>query len=585
MQHGGRHGGDLLFGEISYHQRGTGGKLQHVPSANKAIKCSFLSVKFHPLLNNHQSYLLLKETRLGKLINDVRKKTKNEDLAKRAKKLLRNWQKLIEPGKVEVLSKGSTGASWSSIGGAHPCISAPAANPPSGKTGPELKNRNDFNNCSLRVEKPSNKKRKGEQKEGPILPAKIPKTTLNDKIQNSKQLQTNGIGAGTEIFADIRAHQSLDRDIPEALDNDKLNKIPVHAVKPHSNFPGCSKPPSTSSLLKASVLQQQARQEQAASGGKCRPRSPRCSLHSPQTLKQEAVVKQTAPQAQSIPTPSVRPGTVDNSGLGLPPQPFSASVQGFHTDGSGSADLDSHRLPPSMSLHGSTVTPCSGVESLEDEGPSFNTGKRKRQKYRPKDYSVNLEGQTVEDRTKPVRLKDRRLTFDPVTGQIKTSFQKDSFPEGEDRPNHKPENTWSEQPKQNPPVPPSPFQQTDWKELSRSEIIQSYLSQQSNVLTSSGAHTPGAHFFMSEFLKKEEHRSKDAKKTHTLVSDSSPREIPGVSREVNGKDLSRLHTQHWSGVNGCYDTMGKWYDWTECISLDPHGDESRLNILPYVCLD
>uniref|UniRef100_A0A3Q0R8R4 Mediator of RNA polymerase II transcription subunit 26 n=1 Tax=Amphilophus citrinellus TaxID=61819 RepID=A0A3Q0R8R4_AMPCI len=527
----------------------------------------------------------LEETRLGKLINDVRKKTKNEDLAKRAKKLLRNWQKLIEPGKVEVLSKGSTGASWSSIGGAHPCISTPAATSQSGKTGPELKNRNDFNNCSPRVEKPSNRKRKGDQKEGQILPAKIPKTTLNDKIQNSKQLQTNGIGVGAEIFADIRAHQSLDKEISEPLDSDKLNKIPVNAVKPHSNFPGCSKSPSTSSLLKASVLQQQARQEQAVSGGKCRPRSPRFSLHSPQTLKQEAVVKQTAPQAQNISTPSVRPGTADNSGLGLPSQPFSPSVLGFHTDGSGSADLDTHRLPPSISRHSSTASSCSGMVSLEDEGPSFNTGKRKKQKYRPKDYVVNLDGQTVEDRKKPVRLKDRRLTFDPVTGQIKPLFHKDSLPEGEVRLDHKPETNWSEQLKQNPPVPPSPFQQTDWKELSRSEIIQSYLSQQSNVLTSSGAHTPGAHFFMSEFLKKEEHQSKDAKKTHTLASDTPPREMPGVSREVNGNDLSRLHTQHWSGVNGCYDTKGNWYDWTECISLDPHGDESRLNILPYVCLD
>lgn len=484
-----------------------------------------------------------------------------------------------------MLSKGSTGASWSSIGAAHPCISTPAATSPSGKTGSELKNRNDFNNCSPIVEKPSNRKRKGDQKEGQILPAKIPKTTLNDQIQNSKQLQPNGIGVGAEIFADICAHQSLDREISEPLDNDKLNKIPINAVKPHSNFPGCSKPPSTSSLLKASVLQQQARQEQAVSGVKCRPRSPRFSLHSPQTLKQEAVVKQTAPQAQNISTPSVRPGTADNSGLGLPPQPFSPSVLGFHTDGSGSADLDTHRLPPSISRQSSTASSCSGMVSLEDEGPSFNTGKRKKEKYRSKDYVVNLDGQTVEDRRKPVRLKDRRLTFDPVTGQIKPSFHKDSFSEGEVRLDHKPENNCSEQLKQNPPVPPSPFQQTDWKELSRSEIIQSYLSQQSNVLTSSGANTPGAHFFMSEFLKKEEHRSKDAKKTHTLASDAPPMETPGVSREVNGDDLSRLHTRQWSGVNGCYDTKGNWYDWTECISLDPHGDESRLNILPYVCLD
>lgn len=539
-------------------------------------------VKPLPLYNN--DLISLKETRLGKLINDVRKKTKNEDLAKRAKKLLRTWQKLIEPEKGEVLSKGHTGASWSSNGGAHSCISTPAATTPSGKSGPELKNRNDFNNCySPRVEKLSNRKRKGDQKEGQLLPAKISKTTLNE--QNSKQLPTNGIGGSSEIFTDTRAHQPLDREISEPLDNDRLNKIPVNAVKPHPSAPGYSKPPSTSSLLKASVLQKQARQEQAASGGQYRPKSPRGSLHSPQTPKLEAGVKQTAAQAQSLSSPAVRPGSVDILGLGPSSQSVGVCVQGLHTDGSWSADLDSKNRLPNTSLHNSHASSRGDGVSLEDDGTVGNTGKRKGQKYRAKDSVVNIDGQTVEDSTKPVRLKDRRLTFDPVTGQIKPSFHKESCQEGEVRLGHRPESQWSEQPKQSPPVPPSPFQQTDWKELSRSEIIQSYLSQQSNVLTSSGAHTPGAHFFMNEFLKKEEHQSKDAKKTHVLAPELPAMDLPGVSREVVNEDLNRLHTQHWSGVNGCYDTKGSWYDWTECISLDPHGDESRLNILPYVCLD
>ncbi|XP_075944295.1 mediator of RNA polymerase II transcription subunit 26 isoform X1 [Anarhichas minor] len=525
----------------------------------------------------------LEETRLGKLINDVRKKTKNEDLAKRAKKLLRNWQKLIEPGKGEALSKGHSGASWSSNGGAHPCISTTAATTPSGKTGPELKNRNDFNNCySPRVEKPSNRKRKGDQKEEQLLPAKISKTTLNDKIHNSKQLPTNGIGGSSEILTDTRAHQSLDREISEPLDNERLNKIPVNAVKPHPSAPGYIKPPSTSSLLKASVLQQQARQEKAFSGAQCRPRSPRCSLQSPQPPKQEAGVKQTAAQAQGLSSPTVRPGPVDTSGPEPSTQPFTGCVQGLHTPGS---DLDSQSRPPTTSLLKSCASSCSDVLSLEDDGAVINTEKRKRQKYRPKDHVINLDGQTVEDGTKPVRLKDRRLTFDPVTGQIKSSFNKESCQEGGVSLDHRPEPQWSEQPKQTPPVPPSPFQQTDWKELSRSEIIQSYLSQQSNVLTSSGAHTPGAHFFMTEFLKKEEPRSTDVKKTHVLAPELPARDLPGVSREVISEDLNRLHKQHWSGVNGCYDTKGAWYDWTECISLDLHADESRLNILPYVCLD
>ncbi|XP_029284961.1 mediator of RNA polymerase II transcription subunit 26 isoform X2 [Cottoperca gobio] len=525
----------------------------------------------------------LEETRLGKLINDVRKKTKNEDLAKRAKKLLRTWQKLIEPGKGEVLSKAHTGASWSSNSGAHPCIAPPVASTPSGKTGSELKNRNDFNNCySPRVDKPSNRKRKGDQKEGQLLPAKISKTTLNDQIQNCKQLPTSGVGGSSEICTDTHTHQPLDKEISEPLDIDRLIKIPVNAVKPHPSAPGYSKPPSTSSLLKASVLQQQARQEQAVSGGQYRPKSPRCSLNSLQTPNQEGGVKQTAPQAQGLASPPVRQGSVDTSGLGPSTQPFNGCVQGLHIDGS---DLDSQSRPPSMSLHNSYASSCSDVVSLEDDGAVGNTEKRKRQKYKPKDHVINVDGQTVEDSTKPVRLKDRRLTFDPVTGQIKSSFNKESCQEGEVRLGHRPESQWSEQPKQNPPVPRSPFQQTDWKELSRSEIIQSYLSQQSNVLTSSGAHNPGAHFFMKEFLKKEEHRSTDVKKTHVLAPELPARDLPGVSREVITEDLNRLHKQNWSGVNGCYDTKGTWYDWTECISLDPHGDESRLNILPYICLD
>ncbi|XP_026201386.1 mediator of RNA polymerase II transcription subunit 26 isoform X2 [Anabas testudineus] len=526
----------------------------------------------------------LEETRLGKLINDVRKNTKNEDLAKRAKKLLRNWQKLIEPGKGEVLSKSHTGASWSSSGGAHPCISTPSTTSLTGKTGPELKNRNDFNNCySPKVEKLSNRKRKGDQKEG-LLPAKISKTTLNDKIQNSKKLPTNGVGVSSEGFTDNCTHQVLDREISEPLDNERQNKIPVNAVKPHPSVSGYSKPSSTS-LLKASVLQQQAKQGQAASGGQYRPRSPRCTLHSPQISKQEAPVKQTAPQAQSIPSPSVRPVCVDLSGLGSSPQPTNVCVQGLHTDTSWTTELDSQSRPSNTSLHNSTASSCTDELSMEGDGALSNTGKRKRQKYRPKDYVVNLKGQTVEDGMKPVRLKDRRLTFDPVTGQIKPSFYKESCQEGDVRLDHTPEPQWSEQVKQNPPVPPSPFQQTDWKELSRSEIIQSYLSQQSNVLMSSGAHTPGAHFFLTEFLKKEEPQSRNINKTHVLAGELPAVELPGLSREVTSEDLNRLHTQHWSGVNGCYDTKGNWYDWMECISLDPHGDESRLNILPYVCLD
>lgn len=232
--------------------------------------------------------------------------------------------------------------------------------------------------------------------------------------------------------------------------------------------------------------------------------------------------------------------------------------------------------------------------SDETDGTMVTNSEHKRRKYRSRDYSVNLDGQKIEDTTKPVRLKERRLTFDPVTGQIKPLVHKEPS-QSEEGPTPDPvefrQRTESTEQHSAPPAPPpapstgpNPFHQTNWKELSRNEIIQSYLNLQSNVLTSSGVQAPSAHFFMSEYLKREEQDGKDLQ-LHVLQTDSSIGDLPGLSREVADEDLERIHTLRWPGVNGCYDTKGAWYDWTQCISLDPHGDESKLNILPYVCLD
>lgn len=350
-------------------------------------------------------------------------------------------------------------------------------------------------------------------------------------------------------------------------------------------------------------------------------------------MKQDTVTKRSsayAPKGTPVPSPSSR-----DSPLSLP-QTVSSPAQASYADKlphsshrssmhwASSSEIPSHCPPqdisatleplsvspsPSHPQHNSELhRPISeAVLSVSDDtdGTMVPNSEHKRRKYRSRDYSVNLDGQKIEDTTKPVRLKERRLTFDPVTGQIKPLVHKEPS-QTEDAPTPDPaesrQRTEStvQQPAAPAPTPtptpgpaptqapgpsPNPFHQTNWKELSRNEIIQSYLNLQSNVLTSSGVQAPSAHFFMSEYLKREEQETKDSRKIHVLQTDSLVGDLPGVSREVTGEDLGRIHTQHWPGVNGCYDTKGTWYDWTECISLDPHGDESKLNILPYVCLD
>uniref|UniRef100_A0A3B4UIP8 Mediator of RNA polymerase II transcription subunit 26 n=1 Tax=Seriola dumerili TaxID=41447 RepID=A0A3B4UIP8_SERDU len=553
----------------------------------------------------------LEETRLGKLINDVRKKTKDEDLAKRAKKLLRNWQKLIEPGPAVAAS-----APGSTNGSSHPCRTD--ASPPdisvSGKGVTEVKIRNDVHNTySPKAEKSSSRKRRAEHRDSGVhLPEKISKMSPYDN--NVSPPPTNGIAGSPDAQPDQEVVPSPDRSRIEHLDNDKTNRIPVNAVKPRPSSPGVAKLPSTSSLIKVAVMQQQARLDEGGGGGYYQAKSPRGLTTSPRSMKQDTVTKRSSVYAQKgtpIPSPSSRDSPLSLS------QPVSSPAQASYADKlphsshrssmhwPSSSEVPSHCPPQDISatLESPSVSPSTslpqqnselhrptseGAMAVSDDtdGSTAPNSEHKRRKYRSRDYSVNLDGQKIEDTTKPVRLKERRLTFDPVTGQIKPLVHKEPS-QTEEIPNPEPSESRqrTETPSSAPGPSPNPFHQTNWKELSRNEIIQSYLNLQSNVLTSSGVQAPSAHFFMSEYLKREEQEIKDSRKTHVLQTDSSVGDLPGVSREVTDEDLDRIHTQHWPGVNGCYDTKGTWYDWTECISLDPHGDESKLNILPYVCLD
>uniref|UniRef100_A0ABM5ELH9 Mediator of RNA polymerase II transcription subunit 26 n=1 Tax=Pogona vitticeps TaxID=103695 RepID=A0ABM5ELH9_9SAUR len=563
----------------------------------------------------------LEETRLGKLINDVRKKTKNEELAKRAKKLLRNWQKLIEPvTPSEAALRGLPNAPGSANGGAHNCrVETPPGVVVGPKPIPEAKNRNDIQ--KLHSPKAGNRKRKGEARDGlPGPPLPLPKVSKvsYEVLQNSPSPPTNGIGGSPESFPSPPEAPEVSRAEPS--ENEKPSKIPINAVRPHTSAPGLFKPSAPSSLLKTAVLQQQEKAEEVASAAAGQARSPRCSSFSPRHLRLETFVRQHTTYSPKGGTParSPRPPLLDASAAGplsspprpssplqvLPPPPPTKRLEG------------SPPLVPDPSLRGSEpqatpesqlclcvgASPGSGEVSppgessaplagfspeasrMDSDSAASGSDSKKKKKYRPKDYVVNLDGQGLEGGVKPVRLKkERRLTFDPMTGEIKPLAQRDSLPA--DLPAlAEPPRTGTGKLAPKPPLH-SPFEQTNWKELSRNEIIQSYLNRQSSLLSSSGVQTPGAHYFMSEYLKQEESTRREARKTHVLAPHSKPSDLPGVTREVTEGDLDRITNHPWPGVNGCYDTQGNWYDWTQGISLDPHGDDGRLNILPYVCLD
>ncbi|XP_008822872.1 mediator of RNA polymerase II transcription subunit 26 [Nannospalax galili] len=552
----------------------------------------------------------LEETRLGKLINDVRKKTKNEELAKRAKRLLRSWQKLIEPAhQNEVALRALAGAVSSANGGAHNC------RPEAGVVGApksihDLKSRNDIQRLpGQRLDRLGSRKRRGDQRDlgHPGPPSKVSKASPDPLVPNSSPLPTNGISGSPESLPsplDGSGHTGPDGSRLDPSENDKhSSKIPVNAVRPHPSSPGLSKP-LPCIQTRPSLLQQLDRADEPP--GPPHPRgTPRCSFSPRNSRHEGSFARQRSPFAPkgSMPSPSPRPQPLDTTRVPSPlplAQPTTPPVRRLELPPSAESPVHWPEQPEgNQRLAGpgcrGGLSPAEPLPTRagfspdpskadSDAASSGGSDSKKKKRYRPRDYTVNLDGQVAEAGVKPVRLKERKLTFDPMTRQIKPLTQKEPVQADSPLPTEQPPRTELEQQEAKASLQ-SPFEQTNWKELSRNEIIQSYLSRQSSLLSSSGAQTPGAHHFMAEYLKQEETSRCGARQPHVLLPLPTPTDLPGLTREVTQDDLNRIQAQQWPGVNGCQDTQGNWYDWTQCISLDPHGDDGRLNILPYVCLD
>ena len=61
-------------------------------------------------------------------------------------------------------------------------------------------------------------------------------------------------------------------------------------------------------------------------------------------------------------------------------------------------------------------------------------------------------------------------------------------------------------------------------------------------------------------------------------------EVPEHAQPISDGDVDRLHSEQWSGVNGMWDSLGMWRDWTQTMSVESF-EGSRLELLPYVNID
>ncbi|KAI5101660.1 mediator of RNA polymerase II transcription subunit 26 [Silurus meridionalis] len=468
----------------------------------------------------------LEETRLGKLINDLRKKTRDEDLAKRAKKLLRNWQKLIDPQQPEILPM-ELSSTLNSVVRSNQSQSVP----------PQTLTVNDSKSVIHSVHTSST------EKFNPV------KHTKKQKVE--KNLPTS---KGTRRSALLSASGG-----PEDL------QISTGSVRHFS-----SQDPTGPTILRASVLQQPGQRDITAVEKVKRKARCQYTKQSPRSVKQLVPSKQ--PTSFPPTDPDSLPAHHHSKDLSNPENGSLLNSERTHeqTNNLQNKSKGLARLQPGL------LSEVTNTENEKDLRPT--DGKRRKPQLR--DNTSNVKGRSSDDVSKPAQVKNRKLTFDPHTQQIRPSAVTPS----EEQPN--PALDVNEPVKQSPSTAsPSPLHKMNWKDMSQNEIVKHYLNLQNNLLKTSGSQVPSAQFFMSESLKCEENNAKETNKTYIQVTEVLETGLPGIDRDITTEDVYKINNNHWPGVNGCYDNIGQWYGWTECISLDMYGDGSKLNILPYVCID
>ncbi|TSM94630.1 Mediator of RNA polymerase II transcription subunit 26 [Bagarius yarrelli] len=495
----------------------------------------------------------LEETRLGKLINDLRKKTRDEDLAKRAKKLLRSWQKLIDPQESQVLPKELLSTLNSPVGSKQ-SQSLPVSRSPQSATNNDKKHVL-HSIPSLRTDKYYPIKRTSTQKLEKNL------ATLKD-TKRSALSTDNASSSGPE---DYKIHNSI--------------------VKLQFSSPESNKEPTASAIFKKSVLQQQGQRD----------------IMAIEKVKHKAQGHYTkpGPRLEKQILPSKQPTSFSKTESELfSTLPLHSSIQSMHTECHQSKDL----------LHSENQSFLSSERTLEQTNNLQNNSKGlarlqlgllsevtnketekeikplngKKRKPQLKNYPINMEGHSKDELCKSTQVKNRKLTFDPLTLKIRPS----AVNQCEEQ--HNPAADVNEQ--VNVKLSPSTssasaLHKMNWKDMSQNKIVKYYLNLQNNLLNMSRGHVTEADFCTNEFSKREEDHIREASKTCVQLQNTPEINLPGIDREVTTEDVHRINNKHWPGVNGCYDSRDQWYGWTECISLDTYGDGSKLNILPYVCID
>ncbi|XP_066298171.1 mediator of RNA polymerase II transcription subunit 26-like [Branchiostoma lanceolatum] len=551
----------------------------------------------------------LEKTRLGKYVNDVRRKTNNADLAKRLKQLVRIWQKLIIAGDIQAQDTPSNQGISPKIAMTRPGISPKLP----GKLAEVRPGASSSSSAVLQKTNSANRKRRKVSMDGGDEGPKAKRPTTPSQAVGAVAI--NGLPRGRDSpvpspLAGRRNHSPAaalnKKPQSPAFANRRPNSPAVASTKARSNSPALGvrklapgSPVVAGSIRKTSSPVGSLRKTSSSPIGSMRKTSSpvgslqKTSSSSPVPfgpsgqLLHDSNTFDTPPPTPDLTSTKSLPTNITSASVGSPRPPSLAVPPELANRDSEMKGLEELSPPPSTLVQSSSVSPVkvrlpSTSETVgASELPGAQTsekadGKKKSKSSKKKDKSKNKE--PVEDSpedtssevkpAKRVKLKQRSLTFDPVTRQITANVPQSpavtvsvSY-----------DNEFVPRPVDLGPFPLALAARRPGQFPGLSHDLRQPMAGKSHSI--------------SQPITDEAARERELKRQRALelikAAEGEPR--PGLDRPVSDEDLHRLSGEQWPGVSGCFDDNGDWRDWTDCCEKTSCED-GVLQVLPYVILD
>ncbi|XP_072023657.1 uncharacterized protein [Amphiura filiformis] len=505
----------------------------------------------------------LEATRLGKTVNDIRKKTNDKDLAARCKSLVRQWQKqFVRSSQKKDPATPTPGAEADGVRSAHSQGDVtPTGRPPSRGL-----------QAASSVDKSRKENRKRRKPDTPGSASSPPSSELVHPAKRLGQVSSASV-ASTESSINGLPNQTASGIPKSGTTSKKQTKSPKGTL--------------ASTAAKSS-------ERVSVQSKKTRPRTPALDETAPSPSGESKVPSKSTSRttknkkhSPNVSIPKVSKVSKLSSSPSSTASPSAAQLSG--TDKSNSSPKTG-RKSPRNSTRNSTLgsnawSPVVQPNSsrVEDGNSSAATVKLRTPKQNLTANSPSVEPKPVTSSSintlmakTDVKLEGVNRT-DPskvkIVKPMKSIFDDDRSDEGElnteiaDPIN--PLNTFSLA---------SPTRDTP-------EIDDS--DEETNVILSESA-VFVANNGESLVPKSSPTRSDDllaSKGPEKLEDDEEEEEEIIAKKPITEEDVERLHDNKWEGVNGCYDDKGQWFDWTQCLSVLFNEEEHPLHILPYVTLD